>query len=119
VSSGDEIQVEIKTVCFSFANFNLSTICQPRGFMSMSNGNIVSLGNIDALSFDAFGRNPERDIVCVAPIRTMVRREEEIVLVRRVRKVEEVDASPACPINSTQMNQVQQDGEIRFQSVGR
>ena len=42
-------------------------------------------------------------IVCVAPVRTIVRREEEIVLVRRVRKVEEVDASPACPINTTQV----------------
>lgn len=85
----------------------------------MSNGNIVGLGNIEGLSFDAFGRNPERDIVCVAPIRTIVRREEEIVLIRRVRKVEEVDASPTCPINSTQMTQVQQDGEIRFQATGR
>ncbi|NET33029.1 MAG: hypothetical protein F6K19_13590 [Cyanothece sp. SIO1E1] len=68
------------------------------------NGGIVSLGNLDTLSFDSFGRDANRDIVCVAPIRTMVRREEEIVLIRRVRKVEEVDASPTCPTGSTQMS---------------
>ncbi len=43
-------------------------------------------------------------IVCVAPVRTVVRREEEITLIRRVRKVEEIDASPACPVNTTQIN---------------
>ncbi|MDB9527531.1 fibro-slime domain-containing protein [Oscillatoria sp. CS-180] len=53
-------------------------------------------------------------IVCVAPVRTIVRREEEITIVRRVRKVEEVDASPTCPmgttpINTAQMTDVQQD----------
>jgi fibro-slime domain-containing protein len=47
-------------------------------------------------------------VFCFAPIRTVVRREEEIVVIRRVRKVEEVDASPACPINSIQIAQVQQ-----------
>lgn len=80
------------------------------------NGNIVSLGNLDALSFDSFGRDSNRDIVCVAPVRTIVRREEEIVLIRRVRKVEEVDASPTCPVGSTQMTQVQQDGEVSFEA---
>lgn len=51
------------------------------------------------LSFDHFDRTSS-DIVCVTPVRTIVRREEEIVLVRKVRKVEEIDASPACPVNS-------------------
>jgi uncharacterized protein YbcV (DUF1398 family) len=71
--------------------------------------------SLEALSFDNFGRNPATDIVCVTPIRTIVRREEEIVLIRRVRKVEEVDASPACPINTTQVAQVQQDGQVTYQ----
>jgi hypothetical protein len=66
-------------------------------------GKLVSL-NIESLSFDSFGRNPGNDIVCVAPVRTIVRREEEIVLIRRVRKVEEIDASPACPVNTTQLS---------------
>jgi len=65
-----------------------------------SDGSIVP-GDIEALSFDSFDRDPERDIVCVAPVRTIVRREEEILLIRRVRKVEEVDAGPACPVAST------------------
>ncbi|MEM6452915.1 MAG: hypothetical protein AAF703_21685 [Cyanobacteria bacterium P01_D01_bin.105] len=82
--------------------------------MSEQNGGLV-LNNLDALSFDSFGRDPNRDIVCVAPVRTMVRREEEIVLIRRVRKVEEVDASPTCPVGSTQMSQVQQEGEVSYQ----
>jgi hypothetical protein len=56
---------------------------------------------IETLSFDSFPRNPDTDIVCVAPIRTIVRREEEIVLIRRVRKVEEYDASLACPVTTT------------------
>ncbi len=55
------------------------------------------------LSWDNFPRNPQTDIVCISPVRTIVRREEEIVIVRKVRKVEEVDASPACPVNSTQV----------------
>ncbi|BAZ25206.1 hypothetical protein NIES4073_61100 [Kalymmatonema gypsitolerans NIES-4073] len=66
-------------------------------------GKLVSL-NIESLSFDSFGRNPGNDIVCVAPVRTIIRREEEIVLIRRVRKVEEIDASPACPVNTTQLS---------------
>lgn len=68
------------------------------------------LSNLDALSFDSFDRNSKTDIVCVAPVRTIVRREEEIVLVRKVRKVEEIDASPACPVSTTQMSPVQQEG---------
>lgn len=50
-----------------------------------------------------------QNIVCVAPVRTIIRREEEIVLVRRVRKVEEIDASSACPVNTTQIEQVSQE----------
>ncbi|MEM9089597.1 MAG: hypothetical protein AAGC93_12725 [Cyanobacteria bacterium P01_F01_bin.53] len=83
--------------------------------MAEQNGGIV-LSNLDALSFDSFGRDPNRDIVCVSPVRTMVRREEEIVLIRRVRKVEEVDASPTCPVGSTQMSKVQQEGEVSYQA---
>lgn len=55
------------------------------------------------LSFDSFERNPQQDIVCVTPVRTIVRREEEITIIRRVRKVEEIDVSPACPTNTTQL----------------
>jgi fibro-slime domain-containing protein len=53
-------------------------------------------------------RDPATDIVCVTPIRTIVRREEEITIIRRVRKVEEIDASPACPINTIQLSSIQQ-----------
>lgn len=60
--------------------------------------------DINSLSFDSFGRNPGRDVVCLAPIRTVIRREEEIVLVRKVRKVEEVDAGLSCPVNSETMS---------------
>ncbi|MBD2778792.1 fibro-slime domain-containing protein [Iningainema tapete] len=59
---------------------------------------------IDAITFDSFERNPERDIVCVTPIRSIIRREEEITIIRRVRKVEEIEASPACPVNTTQLS---------------
>jgi hypothetical protein len=55
--------------------------------------------NINTLSFDSFDRDPSRDIVCVAPVRTIVRREEEILLIRRIRKVEDIDASPTCPVS--------------------
>lgn len=55
-------------------------------------------------NWDDFPRNPEQDIVCVSPIRTVVRREEEILIIRKVRKVEEVDASPSCPTNTTQVS---------------
>ena len=55
-------------------------------------------------------RDPQKDIVCVAPVRTVVRREEEIVLIRRVRKVEEVDVSPTCPTDTIQITQTQQEG---------
>lgn len=70
---------------------------------------LISL-NIESLSFDNFARNSGNDIVCVAPVRTIVRREEEIVLIRRVRKVEEIDAGLACPVNTTQLSQVQLEG---------
>lgn len=56
--------------------------------------------HIDALTFDSFPRDPQRDIVCVAPVRTIVRREEEILLVRRIRKVEDIDMGMACPVGS-------------------
>jgi len=65
----------------------------------MNQSNLVPM-DIDALRFDDFPRNPQADIVCVAPVRTIIRREEEILLIRRVRKVEEVEASPACPVTS-------------------
>lgn len=71
---------------------------------TMAEENKIVLSNLDALSFDSFDRNPKMDIVCVSPVRTIVRREEEIVLVRRVRKVEEIDASPACPVSTTQVS---------------
>ncbi|MBE9127405.1 MULTISPECIES: hypothetical protein [unclassified Coleofasciculus] len=60
--------------------------------------------NLEQLSFDSFGRDSQRDIVCVTPIRTVVRREEEIIIIRKVRKVEEIDVSPACPINTLQVS---------------
>ena len=66
--------------------------------------------DLESLSFDSFERS-SWDIVCVAPVRTIVRREEEIVLIRRVRKVEEIDASPACPINSVQVSGVQYEDQ--------
>ncbi len=59
-------------------------------------GQIIPI-DVESLSFDSFGRNPNLDIVCVSPVRTIVTREEEILLVRRVRKVEEIDAGLACP----------------------
>ena len=59
--------------------------------------------DINALSFDSFGRDPRRDVVCLSPIRTIIRREEEITLVRKVRKVEEVDAGLSCPATSQTM----------------
>jgi hypothetical protein len=60
--------------------------------------------DIQSLSFDSFSRDASRDVVCLAPIRTVIRREEEIILVRKVRKVEEIDAGLSCPTNSTQMS---------------
>ncbi|MBD2093408.1 hypothetical protein H6F67_26540 [Microcoleus sp. FACHB-1515] len=63
------------------------------------NGYIIP-SDINSLSFDSFGRDARRDVVCLAPIRTMIRREEEIILVRKVRKVEEVDAGLSCPVTS-------------------
>ncbi len=76
--------------------------------------NKIVVSNLDALTFDSFPRDPQMDIVCVSPVRTTVRREEEIVLVRKVRKVEEVDASPACPMTTTQMSPVQQEGQTVY-----
>ncbi len=75
--------------------------------MSEQNKGQIIPSNLDALHFDSFSRDPNMDIVCVTPVRTIVRREEEIVLIRKIRKVEEIDASPACPINTTQVSGVQ------------
>ncbi len=63
-----KFKLKFEINCFSFPDLRLSALYSTSGFMSMSNGNIVDLGSLEALSFDAFGRNPERDIVCVAPI---------------------------------------------------
>ncbi|MEB3282389.1 MAG: hypothetical protein VKK42_26075 [Lyngbya sp.] len=59
---------------------------------------------ITNITFDSFERDPKHDIVCLTPVRTIVRREEEIILIRKVRKEEVVDASPACPVNTTQVS---------------
>jgi hypothetical protein len=56
--------------------------------------------DINSLTFDSFPRDSQRDVVCLAPIRSVIRREEEIVLVRKVRKVEEIDAGLTCPTSS-------------------
>jgi DNA-binding beta-propeller fold protein YncE len=69
--------------------------------------------DIMALSFDSFERNPATDIVCVTPIRTIIRREEEILLVRKVRKVEEIEVSPACPVNTNQVTTEVKSLEVR------
>ncbi|HEY9597986.1 MAG TPA: hypothetical protein V6D33_09980 [Cyanophyceae cyanobacterium] len=71
--------------------------------------------SLDTLSFDSFDRDPRTDIVCLAPVRTIVRREEEIVLIRKVRKVEEIDASPACPNTTTQVIPVEQEGTVVYE----
>jgi hypothetical protein len=65
---------------------------------SKTDGKLIPT-NVSELSFDSFDRDSSRDIVCVAPVRTIVRREEEVLLVRRVRKVEDIDAGPACPVS--------------------
>lgn len=65
---------------------------------SKSNGQMIPQ-NISDLSFDSFDRDSSRDIVCVAPVRTIIRREEEVLLVRRIRKVEDIDAGPTCPVS--------------------
>jgi hypothetical protein len=68
--------------------------------MSEQTNAYIIPGDINALSFDSFGRDASRDVVCLAPIRTVIRREEEITLVRKVRKVEEIDAGLSCPTAS-------------------
>lgn len=75
-------------------------------------GKMVYL-SLDRLSFDSFDRS-STDIICVAPVRTIVRREEKIVLIRKVRKVEEIDASPACPVNAGQVTPVQEGESVVF-----
>jgi len=82
-----------------------------------SKPNYLVATNIDSLSFESFERNPQMDIVCVSPVRTIVRREEEILLIRRVRKVEEIDASPSCPTNSVQTSQAQQGKSTPWQAA--
>ncbi|ERT09385.1 hypothetical protein M595_0582 [Lyngbya aestuarii BL J] len=59
---------------------------------------------ITNITFDSFTRDPKLDIVCLTPVRSIVRREEEITIIRKVRKVEDVDASPACPVNTTEVS---------------
>ncbi|WP_413164315.1 hypothetical protein ACL6C3_00450 [Capilliphycus salinus ALCB114379] len=59
---------------------------------------------ITNITFDSFERDPKRDIVCLTPVRSIVRREEEITIIRKVRKEEVVDASPACPVNTTEVS---------------
>ncbi|MEB3279745.1 MAG: hypothetical protein VKK42_12605 [Lyngbya sp.] len=90
-----------------------SVICGSRNVAGTSDSvtekkqpvNPIVIGDfIKNLSFDSFARDSQADIVCVSPVRTIVRREEEVILVRKVRKVEEVDASPACPVNSNQVS---------------
>lgn len=66
----------------------------------------VDISNWDTPEIWQVGR--ERDVVCVAPVRSIIRREEEITLIRKVRKVEEIDATTSCPINTTQISPVQQ-----------
>jgi hypothetical protein len=66
--------------------------------------NYIVPSDINSLSFDSFGRDARRDVVCLAPIRTVIRREEEITLVRKVRKVEEIDAGLSCPATSATMS---------------
>lgn len=85
--------------------------------VNQSDNSIIALDSLDTLSFDQFGRDPERDIICVAPVRTMVHREEEIDLTRRVRKVEEVDTSPVCPVRSTQITKVYQKEGYQAESI--
>jgi hypothetical protein len=75
---------------------------QPQPVDNMDWSNIINSSAIWEM------RDPQ-DIVCVTPVRTVVRREEEITLIRKVRKVEEVDASPACPINTNQISPPQQE----------
>jgi hypothetical protein len=65
---------------------------------SKTDGKLIPT-DVNELSFDSFDRDPSRDIVCVAPVRTIIRREEEVLLIRRVRKVEDIDAGPACPVS--------------------
>jgi hypothetical protein len=72
--------------------------------MSEQTNAYIVPGDINALSFDSFGRDASRDVVCLAPIRTVIRREEEITLVRKVRKVEEIDAGLSCPTSSVAMS---------------
>lgn len=60
--------------------------------------------DINSLSFDSFGRDPQRDVICLTPIRTIIRREEEIVLIRRVRKVEEIDVGLSCPATTVPLS---------------
>jgi hypothetical protein len=72
--------------------------------MSEQTNSYIVPTDISALSFDSFGRDASRDVVCLAPIRTVIRREEEITLVRKVRKVEEIDAGLSCPATSATLS---------------
>ncbi|QYO63888.1 hypothetical protein [Leptolyngbya sp. 7M] len=48
--------------------------------MSEQTNSYIIPADINALSFDSFGRDPRRDVVCLSPIRTIIHREEEITL---------------------------------------
>jgi hypothetical protein len=92
-----------------------------RSFLTMVNPNqdnrqMVGF-DLNSLSFDSFERSAERDVVCLSPIRTIIRREEEIVIIRKVRKVEEIDVSPACPINTSQVSPIQVEDTIVYQDA--
>lgn len=52
---------------------------QVRVLVSTMSHSIIP-SDINSLSFDSFARDPNRDIACLTPIRTIIRREEEIVL---------------------------------------
>jgi tetratricopeptide (TPR) repeat protein len=67
--------------------------------------------DVNSLNFDSFTRT-SWDVVSVAPVRTIVRREEEITLIRRVRKTEETEAHPSCPMNTSQLEQVPKKNKV-------
>jgi len=79
-----------------------SRITSP-AYSSVTSPKLSQLPSLPNLSKIWDIRNPQTDIICVSPIRTVIRREEEIVLIRKVHKVEEIDANPTCPVNSIQV----------------
>ena len=102
-SASPEQPVELEQPVEHYEEQKTKPLNEPEPFVADPSLPILPL---DVWNWD---RGPQRDVVCVTPVRTIVRREEEIVLIRRVRKVEEIEASPACPINTVQMAQIQQE----------